>query len=140
MGHETASLPGGVGGYGIGKLTSHSYDEAIERIKQSLQEESFGVLTEIDVTATLKEKIDADLDGRYIILGACNPHLAYRAVTAEPEIGLLLPCNVVVAETEGGTYVGAVDPHKMMGVIGNEALESIAEDAYKSLKRAIDRV
>lgn len=140
MARKTEALLGGVGGYGIGKMTAHSFEEAVERVKQSLQQESFGILTEIDVASVLKEKIDADLDGRYIILGACNPHLAYRGITAEPELGLLLPCNVVVAEAAGGTYVGAVDPHKMMGFVGNEKLDSVADDARAALERAIERV
>lgn len=137
---EATPILGGVGGYGIGKVTSYSYEEAIERVKQALQEESFGVLTEIDVAHTLKEKIGKDIGGRYIILGACNPALAYRAVTSEPEIGLLLPCNVVVAETDGGTYVGAIDAHKMMGVVGNDELKSVADEANAHLTRAIERV
>lgn len=140
MGQGTTPILGGVGGYGIGKVTSYSYEEAIARVKEELAKESFGVLTEIDVAATLREKVGKDIGGRYIILGACNPGLAYRAVTTEPEIGLLLPCNVVVAETEGGTYVGAIDAHKMMGVVGNEALESVADEANAHLTRAIERV
>lgn len=136
----TKPLLGGVGGYGIGKVTSYSYEEAIERVKAALQDESFGVLTEIDVAATLKEKIDEDLGGRYIILGACNPRLAFRALSTEPELGLLLPCNVVVAETDAGTYVAAIDPHKMMSVVDNDELKSVAQTAYESLSRAIERV
>lgn len=140
MGERKAAILGGVGGYGIGKVTSHSYEEAVERVREELQKVGFGVLTEIDVTATLKAKLDVDLDGRYIILGACNPNLAFRAVTTEPEIGLLLPCNVVVAETDGGTYVGAIDPHKMMGVVGNDGLNEVAEQAAAALTTAIEAV
>lgn len=137
---KTAPILGGVGGYGIGKMTSLSYEDAVERVRETLQEESFGVLTEIDVANTLQEKVGKDIGGRYIILGACNPNLAYRAVTNEPEIGLLLPCNVVVAETDKGTYVGAVDPRQMMGFVGNEALDEVAEEARAHLIRAIDKV
>lgn len=134
------AILGGQGGYGIGKVVPDTFDEAVARVREALQQQGFGVLTEIDVATTLKNKLNVDFGRKYIILGACNPHLAYRALTAEPELGLLLPCNVVVAETSGGTYVGAVDPNKALGIVGNEALREVADQAYEGLKNAIDNV
>jgi uncharacterized protein (DUF302 family) len=111
------------------------YEEAIERVTAALKEEGFGVLTEIDVQATLKKKLDADFR-RYIILGACNPHLAHRALTAELELGLLLPCNVIVYETEAGqSMVSIVDPLAMLGVVENPALGAVASEANTRLQR-----
>lgn len=136
---STAPL-GGKGGYGIGKMVPLSYDETVARVRETLQEEGFGVLTEIDVAATLKKKLDVDLGRRYVILGACNPRLAYRALTVEPELGLLLPCNVVVSEADGGTYVAAVDPNKALGVVGNDELQEVADQARAGLERAIEKV
>lgn len=140
MTNETKALLGGKGGYGISKIVPLPFDDAMTKVREALQEVGFGVLTEIDVAATLKEKIEVDFGRRYTILGACNPHIAKDALTAEPEIGLLLPCNVVVSETDEGTYVGAISPHKMMGFIGNEALDEIGDRAYEALARAIENV
>ena len=115
------------------------YDEAIARVTAALKEEGFGVLTEIDVRATLKEKLGVEDFPRYIILGACNPPLAHRALRQEREIGALLPCNVIVYEDEGGgSVVSAVDPGQMLGVVQNSALEEIADEATARLKRALD--
>jgi uncharacterized protein (DUF302 family) len=124
--------------YGIRKSVSLSYDEAVERTREALQNEGFGVLTEIDIKAKLKEKLDVDFK-RYIILGACNPPLAHKALQAEPEIGLLLPCNVIVYEEgEGSSVVSAIDPSSMVQLTGNNpVIEEVAKDARARLDRAL---
>ncbi len=116
-----------------------SYEEAIQRTTEALQKEGFGVLTEIDVKATLKKKLDVDFP-RYIILGACNPHLAYQALQKEPEIGLLLPCNVIVYEEDGASVVSIVDPDAMLGVVENPELEPVAQEARERLQRVIQEL
>ena len=113
------------------------FDEAVPRVKAAFKEQGFGILTEIDVKATLKEKIDADVDP-YIILGACNPELAKRALEIEPEIGLLLPCNVVVREFGGKVLVHALDPALMVSIPGRPELQAIADDAAVRVTRALD--
>ncbi|MFN8499607.1 MAG: DUF302 domain-containing protein [Anaerolineae bacterium] len=123
--------------YGFGIHVNLPYTEAVERTKAALKEQGFGVLTEIDVKATMKQKLNADFRP-YIILGACNPPLAHRALTTELDIGLLLPCNVVVYETEGGSVVEVMDPAAAMGVVGNAALEPIAREAKTRLAKALD--
>lgn len=112
------------------------YDEAVARVTNALKEEGFGVLTEIDVKATMKEKLDLDFR-RYTILGACNPPLAHRALSTEMEIGLLLPCNVIVYESDegSGSIVSIVDPIAMLGVAVNPALEDVAGEAQARLTR-----
>jgi uncharacterized protein (DUF302 family) len=120
--------------YGMVTLLDVPYEEAITRTTEALKEEGFGVLTEIDVKATMKKKLDVDFR-RYIILGACNPNLAYQALTLEPELGLLLPCNVIVYEDEGGTTVSIVDPAQMLSVASNAALEPVATEARERLQR-----
>jgi len=123
--------------YGLRVELPVAYDEAVERATSALKAEGFGVLTTIDVKATMKQKLDADFR-RYVILGACNPPLAYEALTAELEIGLLLPCNVVVYETGPGTsVVAAMAPLQAMGVVGNPALTPVAEQADRKLRRAL---
>lgn len=112
------------------------YEEAIQRVTEELKKEGFGVLTEIDMKATLKKKLDVDYRP-YIILGACNPPSAYKALNAELEIGLLLPCNVIVYEDNGETVVSAVDPVVMLGVVGNPELDAIASDIQARLQRVI---
>jgi uncharacterized protein (DUF302 family) len=111
-----------------------SYDEAIQRATAALKEEGFGVLTTIDVKETLKQKLNADFR-RYVILGACNPSLAHRALNADLDVGLLLPCNVIVYEQDGGAVVSLVDPLVILGVITNSALEPIANEARDKLQR-----
>jgi uncharacterized protein (DUF302 family) len=114
------------------------YEEAIERTVAALKEQGFGVLTTIDVKDTLKKKLDADFR-KYVILGACNPPLARRALSAELEVGLLLPCNVIVYETEPGkSAVSAMAPLSALGIVGNnEALRGVAQEADEKLKRAL---
>jgi uncharacterized protein (DUF302 family) len=125
--------------YGIGKLVARPFEETVARTRDALKEQGFGVLCEIDVQATLKEKLGVERD-RYVILGACNPPLAHRALTAEPEIGLLLPCNVIVYEAEGGTRVSAVEAELMLGVVGNPELSEVAAQVRQKLTSVIESV
>ncbi len=114
-----------------------SYDKAIEKVTQALKAEGFGVLTEIDVKATMKKKLDIDFR-RYVILGACNPPLAHRALSKDLDVGLLLPCNVVVYETdENHSVVGLIDPIAMMSVLPSPDLAPIADEARARLARVV---
>lgn len=122
--------------YGIETRLEVPYEQAVERVTEALKQEGFGVLTEIDVKATLKKKLDEDFR-RYVILGACNPPLAHRALSTEIEIGLLLPCNVIVYEEGEGSVVSAADPGTMMEISGNPELSPIAREARERLERAI---
>jgi len=124
--------------YGITrKLRGVAFSDVIPRVKEALAAEGFGVLTEIDVKATLKKKLDIDTP-HYIILGACNPSLAHQAMTAEPAVGLLLPCNVVVAEdSDGGIAVSAIDPRVMLSVLGNDAVNPMAVEVKARLSRVL---
>lgn len=111
------------------------YEAAVEQVTAALKEQGFGVLTEIDVKATMKKKLDVDFQ-KYVILGACNPPLAHRALSAEPAIGLLLPCNVIVYEDEaGGSVVSLVDPIAMLGFVDNPALAPVAQEARTRLEK-----
>lgn len=123
--------------YGFGVHLDVSYADAIPLVKAALKEQGFGVLTEIDVKATLKEKLGEDMDP-YVILGACNPKLAHRAIGVEPEIGLLLPCNVVVRADSDGSRVDIADPKAMLGIVGNTSLDEVAAEARAKLLRALD--
>ncbi len=123
--------------YGMGTKLNIPYEQAVEKVTAALKEEGFGVLTEIDVKATLKKKLDADFR-KYIILGACNPPLAYQALQTELEIGLLLPCNVIVYEEDGGSVVSIADPIAMLGIVGNPTLNSVAEEARARLQRVLE--
>ncbi len=126
--------------YYFSKTLDLSFDEAIVRVTDELKKEGFGVLTEIDVKATLKKKLDVDF-GNYRILGACNPPFAYKALQAEPQIGLMLPCNVVVQEGENGqTIVSAVDPVMSMQAVENESLGEVAGQVKAKLQKAIESV
>ncbi|EON34135.1 hypothetical protein GTC6_04125 [Gordonia terrae C-6] len=116
------------------------FDEAVERTRTALADQGFGVLTEIDVQATLKTKLDEDMEP-YLILGACNPPLAHRALSVRRQIGLLLPCNVVVRadpDNPGSTLIEAMDPGLMVQVSGEPGLEPVARDAAEKLRAAID--
>lgn len=125
--------------YGMSTTVRLPYEQAVERVRAALSAEGFGVLSEIDVRATLKQKLDADFRP-YIILGACNPPLALRALTAEQHIGLLLPCNVIVyaADDEGSSVVAAVDPEVSLGRVGNDALAPLAAEVKSRLRRVLD--
>lgn len=123
-------------GYATRTLLDLPYEQAIEKVTSALKEEGFGVMTEIDVQATLKQKLDVDFR-KYMILGACNPSLAHEALKVENEIGLLLPCNVIVYEDDGKSVVSIIDPVSMFGVVKNPDLDSVAEDARARLQRVI---
>ncbi len=125
--------------YGLFVHTKKGYDEALAATKAALKEQGFGVLTEIDVRSTMKEKLGAEFR-RYDIIGACNPPLAHRALEAETDIGLLLPCNVVVYEDDSGCVVAALDPEEMMDFAGNPALKPVADEAKARLERALASV
>ena len=123
--------------YSISTRLSLTYDEALQRVKAALKEEGFGVLTEIDVKETLREKLQVDFR-RYDIIGACNPQLAHRALQKELDIGLLLPCNVIVYEDDDGSVVAAFDPEAAMGLADNPGLSEIAREAKERLRRALE--
>ena len=125
--------------YGFGLTLDAPFDEAIVRVREALAAEGFGVLTEIDVRATLKAKLDVDFRP-YIILGACNPPLAHRALTAELEIGLLLPCNVVVraGDDEDTSVVSVMDPEAALSLARNDAIAPLAADVKARMQRVLD--
>jgi uncharacterized protein (DUF302 family) len=128
--------------YGMTRvLENASFDEAVDRVTEALGAEGFGVLTEIDVKATLEKKLDVDFR-RYTILGACNPPMAHRALEAEPEIGLLLPCNVIVQEAVegGGISISLVDPMAMFGVVDSSELAAVAETVAGKLENVLSRI
>jgi uncharacterized protein (DUF302 family) len=121
---------------GLRVRLSVPYEQAIEKATAALKEQGFGVLTEIDVKATFKKKLDVDFR-KYVILGACNPPLAHRALSAELDTGLLLPCNVIVYEDEGGSVVSIIDPISMLSVLPNPALSSVADQARARLLKVV---
>jgi uncharacterized protein (DUF302 family) len=126
--------------YGMTTTVDLPWERAVERTREALGTEGFGVLSEIDVRATLKKKLDVDV-APYVILGACNPPFAHRALTAEPEIGLLLPCNVVVrADGDDRSVVAAIDPEVSLGRVGNDALAPLAVEVKERLRRVLDAV
>ena len=129
----TASPPG----YVLRVHRSESIDDLRPRVVELLKAEGFGILTEIDVAATLREKLDIERDP-YLILGACNPRLAHRALEAEPSIGALLPCNVTLRMEDGGTTVEIMDPQVALGIVDNAAVASIAAEARERLARVAD--
>ena len=124
--------------YGLNIQIDQPYDVTVERAKEELGKQGFGVLTEVDVRTTLRNKLDVDFRP-YVILGACNPPLAHRALTEEPDIGLLLPCNVVVYadDTPDRTNVAAIDPVIQLGITGNAELASVAEEVRTRLERVL---
>lgn len=122
--------------YGFNTSLTMPFDEAVNRVVEALKREGFGVLSDIDVQATLKQKIGAEM-APYRILGACNPPLAHQALQAEPDIGLLLPCNVVVRqESPGHVVVAFIDPQTMVDLVGKPDVQPIADDAKQRLERA----
>ena len=126
-------------GYGVGRDLTESYDTVLPRVLEALKAEGFGVITEIDVKKTMKDKLG--VDGRpYVILGACNPKLAHAALAVEADLGLLLPCNVVVYETDAGTRVAVVNAEAMLGMVGNERLSPIAAEVQTRLDRVLERI
>lgn len=126
--------------YTFDKMLGLGFDESIERVTNALKAEGFGVLTEIDVQATMKKKIDKDMP-RYRILGACHPHLAFQALQAEPKIGTMLPCNVIVREISNTqTEISIVDPVASMMAIKNEALGKVATEVQTKLRRVAESI
>ena len=127
--------------YGVGMTVALDFGRAIERVKEALAAEGFGILCEIDVAATMKKKLDVDFRP-YVILGACNPPLAHRALTAERDIGLLLPCNIIVYadDAPGRSVIAAMDPIVALGVTGNTSLQPVAEEVKSRLIRALAAV
>jgi uncharacterized protein (DUF302 family) len=125
--------------YGFSKTVNMSYEEAITKVTDELKKEGFGVLTSIDVKDTLKQKIDVDFK-KYMILGACNPSFAHKALQAEEELGLLLPCNVVVYDNNGKTQVSFFDPEIMVGIVDNENMKPIASEVKQKLQRVFEAV
>ncbi len=126
--------------YGFGKTVVSSFDAAIEKVTQELQKEGFGVLTDIDVAATLKKKLNQDMPP-YRILGACNPPLAHRALTAEPSIGLLLPCNVIVRQDDAGkVHVEFMDPNAVLDLVNKPEVHQLASEVRQKLERVLQAV
>ena len=125
-------------GYTLSATTELGQTEAAERVRQELKAEGFGVLCEIDVRATLKEKLGVESEP-YVILGACNPPLAHRALSAEPELGALLPCNVAVYVRGGQTHIAAIDPERMLSIVDNPDLEPIAAEVRERLTAVVAR-
>lgn len=126
--------------YGYERNVKMGMEEAEGKVRATLQSQGFGVLTEIDVKTTFKEKLNIDFKP-YKILGACNPNIAYKALTEEPEIGLLLPCNIVIWENEDGSVtVSAIDARKMLSVTGRDDLEELSDQVNSSLRAAIDAI
>ena len=122
---------------GFGLRLDLPYETAVEKVTEALKAEGFGILTEIDVKATLKQKLDVDFR-RYIILGACNPPLAHRALSTQTEIGLLMPCNVIVYEDGDGSVVSIADPNAMVQMTGNADLSDVAAEAREKLEKVIE--
>jgi uncharacterized protein (DUF302 family) len=124
--------------YTLTETTPLPYHEAVERVRTELKTEGFGVLCEIDVQATMREKLGVEGEP-YLILGACNPPLAHQALQAEPDLGVLLPCNVVVYRRGGETYISAVDPERMLSIVANGELASVAADVKGRLRAVVER-
>jgi uncharacterized protein (DUF302 family) len=127
------------GKYGYSREVGLPYEKAVERVTETLKGQGFGILTEIDVKETLKRKLDKEFT-KYVILGACNPNLAYRALTSEIEIGLLLPCNVTVYENpgDGKTVVSVLDPETMVSLTGRPEIAPIAREARDKILAALE--
>jgi uncharacterized protein (DUF302 family) len=125
--------------YTLSGTTSLPFADAVTRMRETLADEGFGVLSEIDVQATLRAKLGEEMPP-YLILGACNPPYAHRALGLEPELGTLLPCNVVVYEQDGETHVSAADPVAMLSIVGNPQLDEIAAEIRARVERAVAKV
>ncbi|HET7353242.1 MAG TPA: DUF302 domain-containing protein [Gaiellaceae bacterium] len=124
--------------YTLTATTAIPFPEAVERVRAELKEEGFGVLSEIDVRATLREKLGAEMEP-YLILGACNPPLAHQALSIEPDLGTLLPCNVVVYERDGETHISAIEAERMLSIVGNATLQPIATKVQQKLAGVVER-
>ncbi|MFV1998214.1 MAG: DUF302 domain-containing protein [Acidiferrobacterales bacterium] len=124
--------------YGFNTVVNGDFDQVVEKVTAALMEQGFGVLTEIDVKATMKKKLDVDMRP-YLILGACNPTLANKVITTDPDIGLLLPCNVVVREEEDGSNtVAFMDPGAVLGLVGKEEINELAAEVRQRLVKVKD--
>ena len=124
--------------YTLSLPTEFAFSDAVTRVREELARHGFGVLCEIDVQATLKQKLGVEHEP-YLILGACNPRLAHGAIEAEPELGTLLPCNVVVYEQHGHTHIAAVDAEQMLSIVGNDALTATAGEVRRRLSAVVER-
>ncbi len=125
--------------YGFVKKVSVNFDDAFTKVKEELKKEGFGILTTIDMQQKFKEKLGIDFP-KYLILGACNPPLAHKTISAEWDIGLLLPCNATVYEKDGSVYVGIMKPTQAMAAVQNDDLHSIAQEVEIKLKRVYDNL
>ena len=124
--------------YTLSATTELGFTETAERVREELKAEGFGILCEIDVQATLKEKLGVAGEP-YLILGACNPPLAHQALSAEPDLGTLLPCNVVVYQSDGQTHISAIDAERMLSIVGNDSLASVAAEVRGKLAAVVER-
>jgi uncharacterized protein (DUF302 family) len=124
--------------YTLNTTSELEHADAVRRIRDELKAEGFGVLCDIDVQATLREKLGIDSDP-YVIIGACNPPLAHQALSTEPELGTLLPCNVVVYRREATTHIAAIDAERMLSIVGNDQLAPIAAQVRDKLARVVER-
>ena len=124
--------------YTLSATTSQPFAVTVERVRDELKAEGFGVLSEIDVQATLRAKLGVE-EEPYLILGACNPPLAHQALSAEPELGTLLPCNVVVYQRDGETHISAIDAERMLSIVGNDTLAPVAAEVRSKLARVVER-
>lgn len=124
--------------YGVYRETQKPFEQALQATRDALKAHGFGILWEIDVKATMKAKLDVDFTD-YVILGACNPPLAYQALTAEPNIGLLLPCNLIVRREGEKTVIGAIEPHELMGLTGRTDLAPFADGVAETLGKVVDK-
>ena len=125
--------------YTLSTTTPHPFDAAVARVREELADEGFGVLCEVDVQATLKNKLGVDREP-YLILGACNPQLAHGALNAESELGVLLPCNVVIYREDGETHISAVNAEQMLSLVGNDELSETAAEVCRRLASVVERV
>ena len=121
------------------KIDGVSFDEALTRTRSALADQGFGVLTEIDAKATMKKKLDVEMDP-YLILGACNPQMAYQAIGMEPRVGAMLPCNIILRQVEGGVEVSAIDPVASMTAIENQELKQVAGEVRDLLGKAVEKI
>jgi uncharacterized protein (DUF302 family) len=125
--------------FGYKRQVNLNYEQAVSRVREALSKEGFGVLTEVDVKATLKKKLNADFDD-YIILGACNPPFAYQALQTTRDAGLMMPCNLIVYTEMGKTFIACVTPTALMDLFQNEALKPVAEKIEQKLKKVVDGI
>jgi uncharacterized protein (DUF302 family) len=124
--------------YTLSAATDLRFADAVERVRAELEAEEFGVLCEIDVQATLREKMGAEMEP-YLILGACNPTLAHRALSVEADLGVLLPCNVVVYQRDGQTHISAIDAERMLSIVGSDELQPVAAQVRDKLAAVVGR-